>query len=322
MAAVRPSPVLVSAPARKFPAIAAGKLGSDLDLAHDELRALLELAAEVKAQPAGYQAALAGRYVSLLFEKPSLRTRMTFELAVKQLGGDVVTSVGPIAAREPVKDVARNLERWTQGIVARTYSQDTVDELARWSSVPVVNALSDRFHPCQALADAQTLVERFGDLRGLTLAFSGDGNNVAHSLLLTLTRLGMNVRVATPQGYEPDADVVSQAKRFAEAAGGSVKITNDPYEAVRGAQAVYTDVWASMGQEEEAAIRQSHFSAYQVNGELMSVAAPEAIFLHCLPAKRGQEVTDGVIESAQSAVFDQAENRLHAQKALLLMLLA
>ena len=322
MAAVRPSPVLFHGPVPAFPGIAAGKLASDLDLSHDELRALLALAAEVKARPAEYQGALAGRYVSLLFEKPSLRTRMTFELAVKQLGGDVVTSTGPIAAREPVKDVARNLERWTQGIVARTFSQDTINDLARWSSAPVVNALSDRFHPCQALADAQTLVERFGDLKGLTLAFVGDGNNVANSLLLTLTRLGMNVNVATPQGYEPDAAVVAQGKAFADVAGAAVKITNDPHEAAEGAQAIYTDVWASMGQEEEAAIRQTHFAAYQVNDKLMSGAAPEAIFLHCLPAKRGQEVTDGVIESAQSAVFDQAENRLHAQKALLLMLLA
>ncbi len=323
MAAVSPSPLLVSAAsAPAFPAIAAGKLASDLDLSHDELQALLELAADVKSEPALYQGALAGRYVSLLFEKPSLRTRMTFELAVKQLGGDVVTSTGPIAAREPVKDVARNLERWTLGIVARTFSQETIDELARWSSTPVVNALSDRFHPCQALADAQTLVERFGDLSGLTLAFAGDGNNVAHSLLLTLTRLGMNVNVATPAGYEPDAGIVAQAREFAEGTGATVTITNDPREAVNGAHAVYTDVWASMGQEDEAAARQNHFAAYQVNDGLMSAAAHEAIFLHCLPAKRGQEVTDSVIESTQSAVFDQAENRLHAQKALLLMLLS
>ncbi len=323
MAAALPNPILVPMAAPlAIPSIASGKLASDLDLSTSALRGLLGLAAAVQAAPHHYARARTGRYAALLFEKPSLRTRMTFELAVKQLGGDTVTSTGPIAAREPVKDVARNLDRWTQAIVARTFAQETIDELARWSSAPVINALSDRFHPCQALADAQTLIEKYGDPAGLTLAFVGDGNNVAHSLLLTLTRLGAHVRIATPAGYEPDSSIVEQAGAFARSTGATVVITNDPREAVEGAHAVYTDVWASMGQESEARIREARFAPFQVNERLMSLAAPEAIFLHCLPAKRGQEVTEDVIESPQSAVFDQAENRLHAQKALLLMLLA
>jgi ornithine carbamoyltransferase len=242
---------------------------------------------------------------------------MTFELAIKQLGGDAVTSVGPVADREPVKDVARNLDRWTQGIVARVFSQSTIDELAAWSTVPVINALSDRYHPCQALADVLTLQEHFGKLDGLKLAFVGDGNNVAHSLMLTGARLGIHVTVATPRGYEPDAQIVAQAGAL-----GRVTITNDPREAVADAHAVYTDVWASMGQESEAAKRAETFAEFQVNDGLYSQARQDAVFMHCLPAKRGQEVTDGVMEAPRSVIFDQAENRLHAQKALLVMLLS
>jgi len=242
---------------------------------------------------------------------------MTFELAIKQLGGDAVTSVGPIADREPVKDVARNLDRWTQGIVARVFSQSTIDELAAWSSVPVINALSDRYHPCQALADVLTLQEHFGKLEGLKLAFVGDGNNVAHSLMLTGARLGIQVTVATPRGYEPDPKIVAQAGAF-----GRVTITNDPREAVANAHAVYTDVWASMGQEAEAAKRAGTFAEFQVNEDLYTQARHDAVFMHCLPAKRGQEVTDSVMEAPRSMIFDQAENRLHAQKALLVMLLS
>jgi len=227
-----------------------------------------------------------------------------------------VLSVGPIADREPLKDVARNLDRWTNAIVARTFSQNTIDDLAQWSSVPVINALSDRFHPCQALADVFTLQERFGDLRGLKLAFVGDGNNVAHSLMLTAGRLGMHVAIAAPENYQPSPSIVEEASKFAR-----ITITNDPLEAVKGAHAVYTDVWASMGQEREAAERARIFGPYQVNEELFAEARPDAIFLHCLPAKRGLEVTDAVMESRRSAIFDEAENRLHAQKALLLMLL-
>lgn len=291
-------------------------LRSDLDLTPESLRAVLDLAREVKRTPARFAKTLAGRYLTLLFEKPSLRTRLTFELAMKQLGGDAVASIGPIAEREPVKDVARNLDRWTHGIVARVFSHSTIEELAKWSKVPVINALSDLYHPCQALADVQTIEERFGKLDGLKLAFVGDGNNVAHSLMLTAGRLGMQVAIAAPEKYSPNPEIVKEASRFAE-----ITVTADPAEAVEGAHAVYTDVWASMGQESEAAERARIFAPYQVNEELFGQARPDAIFLHCLPAKRGLEVTDAVMESPRSAIFDEAENRLHAQKALLMMLL-
>ena len=302
---------------RNIAAPFAQDLTCDLDFSTSALEHALKLSAQIKRTPARYTKVLAGRYLSLLFEKPSLRTRLTFELAIKQLGGDAVWSIGPIAEREPVKDVARNLDRWTQGIVARVFSQTTIDELAKWSSVPVINALSDLYHPCQALADVLTLQEHLGDLQGRTVAFIGDGNNVAHSLMLDATRLGMNVAIATPPGYEPNTDIVAQAREF-----GTVVVTNDPREAMRDADAVYTDVWTSMGQEMEAAARLAAFAPYQVNSKLLAQAKDKAIFLHCLPAKRGQEVTDEVMESPQSAVFDQAENRLHAQKALLVMLLS
>jgi ornithine carbamoyltransferase len=233
------------------------------------------------------------------------------------LGGFAIFSEGPVGGREPIKDVARNLDRWTNGIVARTFLQTTVEELARWSRVPVINALSDLYHPCQALADVQTLKEQFGELAGLRLAYVGDGNNVAHSLLLTATRLGVDVAVATPAGYEPKPEIVAQARKH----GAAVTVTNNPFEAVSGADAVYTDVWASMGQESQKAERLKAFGPYQVTAKLLSGAKPGARFMHCLPARRGEEVTDEVIESPQSVVFDQAENRLHAQKALLLMLL-
>ncbi len=296
--------------------ICAKHLTADLDLSSDALAHSLELSAQIKRTPARFAQALAGRYVSLLFEKPSLRTRLTFELAMKQLGGDVVTCVGPIAEREPVKDVARNLDRWIHGIVARVFLQTTIDELAHWANVPVINALSDLYHPCQALADMLTLKEHFGRLDRLKLAFVGDGNNVAHSLMLSGARLGVHVAVATPRGYEPNAIIVEQASRL-----GNVTITNDAAAAVANAHAVYTDVWASMGQESEAAERSRIFAPYQVNEALLAQARPDAVFMHCLPAKRGQEASDGAIESPRSVVFDQAENRLHVQKALLVMLL-
>ena len=302
--------------------IGGGNLTRDLDLAQDELVALLELTQQVKAMPARFAQSLKGQYLSLLFEKPSLRTRLTFELAIKQLGGDSVLNTGVIGDREPLKDVARNLDRWTNGIVARTFSQETIDELAHWSAVPVINALSDRFHPCQALADIFTLKERFGDIRGLKLAFVGDGNNVANSLMLCALRLGLNFSIATPAGYQPDAEIVAQAEALAAVSGAKLAITNDPSLAVEGAQAVYTDVWASMGQEHEQQKRRADFAGFQVNRQLLAQASGEAVFLHCLPAKRGQEVTDEVMESSQSVVFDQAENRLHVQKALLLMLIS
>ncbi len=301
--------------------IAAGDLLRDADLSHSELLALLELTKQVKEYPGRFAQSLAGRSISLVFEKPSLRTRLTFELAIKQMGGESILNTGPIGDREPLKDIARNLERWTNAIVARTFLQSTIDDLAHWSRVPVINALSNRFHPCQALADVFTLLEKFGDVRGLKLAFVGDGNNVAHSLMQTALRLGINFSLATPDGYQPDADIVAQAEALADISGAQLVITNDACKAVQGAQAVYTDVWASMGQESEREKRLADFTPYQVNAALFEHAGPEAIFMHCLPAKRGEEVDDEVIESPQSVVFDQAENRLHVQKALLLMLI-
>jgi ornithine carbamoyltransferase len=291
-------------------------LREDLDLSQDALVRVLDLAAQVKQAPRRFAQALNGRYLGLLFEKPSLRTRTTFELGIKQLGGDAVTSVGPVGEREPVKDVVRNLERWTQAIVARVFSQDTVKELAQWSHVPVINALSDMYHPCQVLADVQTIHEHFGRWEDLKLAFVGDGNNVAHSLMLTAGRLGMHVMVATPRGYEPNPEVAAAAGRL-----GKITLTHDPAEAVAGAHVVYTDAWTSMGHEKEAAMRNKSFPPYRVDEALMSKARADAIFMHCLPAHRGEETTDAVIESARSVIFDQSENRLHAQKGLLLMLL-
>ncbi len=251
------APILVASSANeKF----AKHLASDLDFSTEALTRALDLAGQIKRTPMRFSQALAGRYLSLLFEKPSLRTRVTFELAIKQLGGDAITCNGPIGEREPVKDVARNLDRWTNGIIARVFSQSTIDELVKWSSVPVINALSDLYHPCQALADVQALKEHFGRLEGLKLAFVGDGNNVSHSLMLTAGRLGVHVAVASPEGYEPNAKVVAQASRL-----GEITVTNDPSEALAGADAVYTDVWASMGQECEASkLRATAFAPYQV----------------------------------------------------------
>jgi ornithine carbamoyltransferase len=218
--------------------------------------------------------------------------------------------------------MARNLDRWVSAIVARTFLQKTVEGLAQWSSVPVINALSDMYHPCQALADFQTVREHFGTTRGLKMAFVGDGNNMANSLMLNAARLGMDFALATPKKYEADPRIVEQALELAEESGSRITVTNDPAEAAQGAHAIYTDVWASMGAENEAAERRTAFADYQVDDDLFTHAATDAVLMHCLPAKRGEEVTDSVIESPRSIVFDQAENRLHAQKALLLMLLA
>ncbi len=294
---------------------------TDLDVTDDELLYLLDLADEVKRSPRDFSTALDGKSIALLFEKPSLRTKLTFELAIKQLGGDSVSSDGPLGVREPLKDVARNLDRWVNGIVARVFSHNTIRELAHFSSVPVINALCDQYHPCQALADVQTMREHFGELRGRKLAFVGDGNNVAQSLMLSAARLGMHFALGCPKGFDPNPEVLAEAQGLAEIGGGSIEVTHDAARAVKGADAVYTDVWTSMGQESEASHRKAAFSAFQVDERLMAKAEPGAIFMHCLPAKRGEEVTDAVIESEASVVFDQAENRLHAQKALLLMTL-
>jgi ornithine carbamoyltransferase len=305
--------------------IASNHVLLDTDLTPDETRQVLELGLEVKRNPRDFGSVLRGRYAAMLFEKPSLRTRVTFELGMKQLGGDAVFQdhkAGRIGEREPARDMARNLDRWFDVIIARTYSQDTLEDLAEWSSVPVVNALSGMYHPCQALADYLTLRERHEDLAGLTVAYVGDGNNVAHSVLLTGAALGVNVNFASPEGYEAEVEVIAKAQELGSKTGAKIQVMNDPRAAVEGAVGIYTDVWTSMGWERETQERRIAFAQYQVNAALMALAAPNAIFMHCLPALRGEEVTDQVIESKQSAVFDQAENRLHAQKALLMMLLA
>jgi ornithine carbamoyltransferase len=262
--------------------------------------------------------------LALLFEKPSLRTRVAFEVAMKSMGGDAVfidCRGEPLGEREPVPDVARNLARWVDAIAARTFRQETVEELAAWAKVPVINALSDRVHPCQALADMLTLQDVFGRLEGRKLAFVGDGNNVAHSLLLAGAKLGLEVAVATPPSYEPDPAIVASAREIASQTGATVQVSNDPREAVSAAHAVYTDVWASMGSEHEAEVRRQRFRPYQVTEELFRAARPEAVFMHCLPAHRGEEVEAALLDSPRSVVFDQAENRLHTQKALLWLLL-
>jgi ornithine carbamoyltransferase len=289
-----------------------------------QLRDFFRLATEMKAHPDRYRTALAGSVFVLIFEKPSLRTRVTFEVGIANLGGSSTFldhTAARLSEREPIRDIAKNLERWVQGIVARVFAQESLDELAAHANIPVINALSDKFHPCQALADFFTLEEHFGGLRGLKLAYVGDGNNMCHSLLTIGARAGAHVRVATPAGYEPDATIVADAKRVARETRGKIEIFRSPEEAVAGAQAVYTDVWASMGQESESAEREKVFAAYQVNEALFAQAAPDAVFLHCLPAHRGLEVTEGVIDSPRSIVYDQAENRLHVQKAILHKLL-
>ena len=285
---------------------------------------LFQLSTEVKARPDHYASALAGRFLALILEKPSLRTRVTFEVGMRSLGGTAIfldQTVSRLGERESIPDVARNLARWVHGIVARVFEQRELEELAEYASVPVINALSDRFHPCQAYADFFTLHERFGALRGLKLAYVGDGNNVCHSLMTVAARVGAEMRIAAPAGYEPDASIVAEARQDARKTNGTLEIFHSPQEAVAGTQAVYTDVWASMGQENETATRAKIFASYQVNDVLMKRAAPDALFMHCLPAHRGAEVTDSVMDSPHSIVFDQAENRLHVQKAILLMLL-
>ena len=298
---------------------------SMLDFEHDTLDLCLDLAAQYKAARAAgvlHDRPLEGRHVALLFEKPSLRTRSTFQIAVRELGGDVIEPPTDVAlgGREPIADVARNLERWVYAAVVRTYAQGRLEQFADAAPrLRVVNALTNEEHPCQALADCVTLRELWGSLRGRTITFVGDGNNVATSLAQAGAMLGAIVRVASPAGFELPAHVVDSVGRVARY-GGGVELITDPVAAVRGADAVYTDVWTSMGQEDEAQERESVFAPYQVNAALMAHASAGALFMHCLPAHRGEEVTSDVLDSPRSVVFDQAENRLHAQKALLALL--
>jgi ornithine carbamoyltransferase len=300
--------------------------GKDLlsisDLSTEEIRLLISDAVDMKAR--GWLSRLNGKTLALIFEKPSLRTRVSFEVAMRQLGGESLylspAELG-LGKRESVPDVARVLSRYVDVIVARTFSHQTLELLAGSASVPVINALSDLEHPCQALADLLTIYEKKGELEGLTLAFVGDGNNVAHSLLLAASLAGMNFRIASPDGYRVDEKILSLAQGYALGSGAEIFLTEEPGLAVSGADVVYTDVWASMGQETEAEQRRQVFASYQVNGELLSLAKGDAILMHPLPAHRGEEVTEEVLDSHKSVVFDQAEDRMHLQKALLAQIL-
>ncbi|MGB6339720.1 MAG: ornithine carbamoyltransferase [Candidatus Aminicenantaceae bacterium] len=294
------------------------------DISVYEFSEILDLAEKVKDKPQAFQNKLAHKVLAMIFEKPSLRTRMTFEVGMLQLGGEAIylsPSDIQMGSRESAFDVGKNLERWVDGIMIRTFGHAIAVDLAEASRIPVINALTDLFHPCQAMADFFTLREKKGALAGLKLAYVGDGNNVCHSLLLAAAKAGSQITVATPSGYEPDLKILKLAEQDGKDTGFTYRLTVDPMEAVTDVEAVYTDVWASMGQETEKDERQRTFMPYQVNSALMASAKPDAIFMHCLPAHRGKEVTDEVIDSAQSVVYDQAENRLHAQKAILLMLL-
>lgn len=297
---------------------------STRDLSPTEVAAILNLAGVMKGRPGDFRGALAGKQMAMFFEKASLRTRLTFEAGMASMGGTtffVDQRHERLDARETLSDIAHNLERWVHAIVLRTFSQATIEGMAEFASIPVINALSDLEHPCQGLADYFTLQERFGDLSKIKLAYVGDGNNVCHSLLLTGASLGSHVRVATPKGYEPNQRIIADAKTVAKKTGATIELFTDPYEAVSGADAVYTDAWASMGQEHEAGERTKIFPPYQVNDALMAAASRHAVFMHCLPAHRNEEVTDAVIDSKASVVFDQAENRMHVQKAILFLLL-
>ncbi len=299
-------------------------LVSIYDLSTKEIHEVFKTAAKLKARPLDYSQAMAGRSVVLIFEKPSLRTRVTFDLGATQMGASCVYLDHQgvrIGEREAVKDMALNLERWVDIIVARTYSHETIIEFAAHASVPVINGLSDFSHPCQGLTDYFTLTEKVGsNLKGFRLSYVGDGNNTCHSLIFGAAKLGVHITVGSPKGYEPDVEVLRRARRDARATGAKIQVVNDPYEAVEGADAVYTDVWASMGFEAETERRREIFAPFRVTRKLMAHAQRGAFFMHCLPAHRGDEVDAEVIDRKGSIVYDQAENRLHTQKAIMLLL--
>ena len=294
------------------------------DLTAGEIHHLFRLTADIKSHPQKYRKVLDGKMMALIFEKPSLRTRTTFAVGIKQLGGDSVY-LSPaeinLGKRESVYDVAKNLERMVDGVMIRTFGHDICASFAQHCSRPVINGLTDHEHPCQALADFFTLVEHRPDITGLKLSYIGDGNNVAHSLMLTAAKLGATLFVAAPDHYLPAKPVTHRAEEIAQGTGGRIVITTDPVEAAQNADLIYTDAWASMGQEAEANLRRRVFAPYQVNNELFAHAKPDALFMHCLPAHRGEEVTDEIIDSAHSVVFPEAENRLHVEKAIMLELL-
>jgi len=292
------------------------------DLTVDEVRYIFNLTAGMK--DGSIQRALGAKTIAMVFEKPSLRTRMTFQVGMNQLGGHAIYLTQQdiqLGGRESVGDVARNLERWVDGIVARTFKHESIVGLAQNASIPVINALSDRAHPCQALTDLYTVIEKKHDLSGLRIVYIGDGNNVCNSLVLLAATLGVQLVVASPSGYRPGADIIAIADERSAVSNADITFTDDPFEAVENADVVYTDVWVSMGDEGQEAERKEVFARYQVNSALMKAAKKDAVVMHCLPAKRGLEITDEVMDGPQSIVFDQAENRLHVQKALLVSLL-
>ncbi len=295
-----------------------------LDYTPKQISQLLDKAQDIKSNKAAYAEVLKGQSLGMIFENASTRTRVSFEVGMTQLGGHALF-LSPkdmqIGRGEPVKDTAHVLSRYVDAIMIRTNSHELVEELAEHASVPVINALTDYYHPCQAMADLLTILEHKGSLKGLKLAYVGDGNNVAHSLLAAGAKVGMDISVATPKGYEVNATIFEKAQKAAEETGASLMQTHDPLEAVKDADVIYTDVWASMGFEQEQEDRLKQFSAYQVNDQLIALAKDDFIFLHCLPAHRGEEVTSEVIDGNRSVVYDQAENRLHAQKAIILALL-
>jgi len=294
------------------------------DFTSEELRHLLDLARDIKARPASFLDALKGKTLAMIFEKPSLRTRVSFDVGIKQLGGhSIYLSPAEInlGKRESVYDVAKNLERMVQGIMIRTFAHDIVEKMAEWAGIPIINGLTDSSHPCQAMADFLTILEHKGRLEGIRLAYVGDSNNVSNSLMFAAARFGAHIAIASPEGYQPKPALLEWARAEGAKTGSTCVVTTDPVEAVTGADAVYTDAWASMGQEAEAYARKTVFRPYQVNAALFAKAKPDALFMHCLPAHRGEEVTDEVIDSPNSVVFPEAENRLHVQKAIMFELL-
>ena len=294
------------------------------DLTPYQFSQIMDRAREIKEKPHRFRDKLKNKILAMIFEKPSLRTRMTFEAGMLQLGGEAIYLAPAdirMGTRETPHDVGKNLERWVDAVMIRTFAHQIAVNLAQSCGIPVINALTDLLHPCQSMADFFTLKEKKGDLAHLKLAYVGDGSNVCHSLLFAAAKTGTKISIATPAGYEPDPDVINKAVQDGKETEFEVFITTDPNEAVHNADAVYTDVWASMGQEAEKAKRAEIFSPFQVNRELMALAKQSAVFMHCLPAHRGEEVTDDIIDSAQSVVFDQAENRLHVQKAIMLLLI-
>ena len=296
------------------------------DWSSEDLQALLDLAVQLKAElrDGGNAPVLQGKTLGLIFQKPSLRTRVSFEIGMRQLGGDALT-LGPdeigLGKRESVADIIRVMSRYVDGVMARVFDHAHVEEMAQWGSIPIINGLSDTDHPCQALADIMTIYEHLGSLKGVRVTYIGDGNNVAGSLAEATASFGMHFRIATPPGYGLTEDMLDRAGQIAETTGATIEAYHDPHTAVAGSDVIYTDTWVSMGQEKEAAERVAVMRPYQVNSALMAEAGPQALVMHCLPAHRGQEITDEVADSGQSIIFDQAENRLHAQKAVLVKLL-